>query len=70
MKSRKQAQIGINVRLVARVSGSGKVELSDYSILLAKARETGAKKLAGWKEEDHDDTACMMRTLKGSHKDD
>ena len=69
-KIRKQAQIGTNVKLVAYVSGPGKVELSDPVVLLAKAREIGAKKLAGWKEEDHNATASMMRTQKDSHEDD
>ena len=65
-KIRKQAKIGTNVRLIAYVSGPGKVELSDPVVLLAKAREIGAKKLAGWKEEEHDATAHMMRTRKRS----
>ncbi|MBX8635165.1 MAG: hypothetical protein KIS30_05040 [Thermoplasmata archaeon] len=65
-KIRKQAQIGTNVKLVAYVSGPGKVELLDPVVLLAKAREIAAKKLAGWKEEEHDATAYMMRTQKRS----
>ena len=69
-KIRKQAKIGTNVRLIAYVSGPGKVELSDPVVLLAKALEIGAKKLAGWKEEDHDATASMLRTQKDSHEDD
>ena len=69
-KIRKQAQMGTNVKLVAYVSGPGKVELSDPVVLLAKAQEIGAKKLAGWKEEEHDATASMMRTQKDSHEDD
>ena len=67
---RKQAGIGTNVKLVVTVSGPGKVELSDPDVVLAKAREIGAKRLAGWKEDDHEASTYLMHTLKGTHEDD
>ncbi len=67
-KVREKAHIGVNVKLVAKASGVGRVELSDPSLLIAQAQEIGAKKLAGWKEEDHQATSYLLRSLRASTK--
>jgi bifunctional DNA-binding transcriptional regulator/antitoxin component of YhaV-PrlF toxin-antitoxin module len=61
---RLQAGIEVNHDLVARAIGVGRIELLDPSILLAKAQEIGAKKLAGWKETDHEASAYLQRSVK------
>ena len=63
-KVREEARIGVNAKLVARASGVGTVELSDPKVLVARAREIGARKLAGWKEEEHEATAYLLRSVK------
>ena len=65
-KVREKARIGVNVKLVAKASGVGRVELSDPRILIAQAQEIGAKKLSGWKEEDHKATAYLLRSIRAS----
>jgi bifunctional DNA-binding transcriptional regulator/antitoxin component of YhaV-PrlF toxin-antitoxin module len=61
---RAKAQIGVEKKLVARATGIGRVELIDPEILSAKAREIGAKKLAGWVEEEHEATKYLSNSMK------
>lgn len=61
---RAKAQIGVEKKLVARATGIGRVELFDPEILSAKAREIGAKKLAGWVEEGHEATKYLSNSMK------
>ena len=67
---REKARIGVNVKLLATASGVGKVELSDPRIAVAKAQEIGAKKLAGWNEEDHKATAYLLKAMRTKHETD
>ncbi len=53
---RAEAHINVDRKLVVRATGIGRVELFDPDILSAKAQEIGEKKLAGWKEEEHEAT--------------
>lgn len=61
---RTQAHIEVNHQLVVRATGIGRVELLDPSVLMAKAHEIGSKKLAGWKEIDHEAAAYIQRSMK------
>lgn len=61
---REKARIGVNVKLIARARGVGKVELSDPMVVIEKAQEIGARKLARWKEEEHKATSYVLNTMK------
>ena len=61
---RAQARIDVNHELVVKVTGVGRVELLDPSVLMTKAQEIGTKKLAGWKEIDHEATGYLHRSIK------
>ncbi|MBI2649431.1 MAG: hypothetical protein HYU03_08260 [Thaumarchaeota archaeon] len=61
---RTEAQIDVDRKLVARATGIGRVELFDPEILSTKAQEIGRKKLAGWKEEDHEATDYVHMPMK------
>lgn len=63
-KVREEARIKANTRLVAKALGPGSVELYDPEVVLARAREIGAKKLAGWKEEDHEASAYLLKLVR------
>jgi bifunctional DNA-binding transcriptional regulator/antitoxin component of YhaV-PrlF toxin-antitoxin module len=63
-KIREEAKIAVNAKLIARTKEVGTVELSDPEVLASKARKIGAKKLSGWKEEDHEATAFLVRSMK------
>ncbi len=65
---REKARIGVNVKLIARASGVGRVELSDPKVLIAQAQEIGTKKLAGLKEEDHSATSYLLRSMRAKKK--
>ncbi len=54
------AHINADRKLVARATGIGRVELFDPDILTAKAQEIGEKRLAGWKEEEHEATRYLL----------
>ena len=61
---RAKAQIGVEKKLVARATGVGRVELFDPEILSTKAQEIGAKKFAGWMEEEHEATKYLSNSMK------
>ena len=61
---RAEAHIDVDRKLVARATGIGRVELFDPDILSAKAQEIGRKKLAGWKEEEHEATDYAHISMK------
>jgi bifunctional DNA-binding transcriptional regulator/antitoxin component of YhaV-PrlF toxin-antitoxin module len=69
-KIREKARIGVKVKLVAKATGYGKVELSDPRILIAQAQAVGTKKLERWREEDHQATKYLLRSLKGKNEAD
>lgn len=69
-KIREQADITVNTRLVARVKGKGKIELINPDILMLKAQEIGAKKLADWREEDHEATKLLTKLVRTHDKAD
>ena len=62
-KVRVEAHIGLQSKLVARAAGIGRVELFDPQVLTSKAQEIGAKKLTGWKEEDHEATRYLLEAM-------
>ncbi len=61
---RAEAQIHVERKLVARAVGIGRVELLDPEILSTKAQEIGARKLAGWTEEEHEATKYLTKSMK------
>ncbi len=63
-KVRQEAHISTRSKLVVRASGVGRVELSDPKVLTAQAQVIGAKKLSGWKEEDHEATSYLLGSMK------
>lgn len=63
-KIRAEAHIGVQTKLLARAAGIGRVELFDPGILMSKAQEIGSKKLAGWKEEEHEVTRYLLESMK------
>jgi bifunctional DNA-binding transcriptional regulator/antitoxin component of YhaV-PrlF toxin-antitoxin module len=67
-KIRQEARIGTKTKLVVRASGVGRVELSDPRVLTAQAQDIGAKKLSGWKEEDHEATAYLLGSMKSKNE--
>jgi AbrB family looped-hinge helix DNA binding protein len=67
-KIREKAGIGVNVKLLAKATGAGRVELSDPRILIAQAQAIGTKKLAGWREEDHQATNYLLRSMKAKNE--
>ncbi len=64
-KVRTEARIDVDRKLVARVIGVGRVELSDPDVLSTKAQEIGKKKLAGWREEKHESSNYLYESAKG-----
>jgi bifunctional DNA-binding transcriptional regulator/antitoxin component of YhaV-PrlF toxin-antitoxin module len=67
-KIREEARIGVKTKLLARASGVGRVELSDPRILTVEAQGIGGKKLAGWREEDHEATVYLLGSLKAKNE--
>ncbi len=61
---RAEARIEVNHELVVKVAGVGRVELLDPSVLMARAQEIGTRKLAGWKELDHEATGYLHKSVK------
>ncbi len=61
---RLQAGIDVNRELVVRATGIGRVELLDPNVLMARAQQIGSKKLAGWKEIEHEAAAYAHRSMK------
>jgi bifunctional DNA-binding transcriptional regulator/antitoxin component of YhaV-PrlF toxin-antitoxin module len=65
---RESARISPNTKLVAVARGVGVVELYDLALSIAKAQEIGAKKLAGWREEDHETDALVFELARRKHE--
>jgi len=63
-KVRAEARIEVQSKLVVRAVGIGRVELLAPEILLSKAQKIGAKKLAGWKEENHEVTRYILESME------
>jgi bifunctional DNA-binding transcriptional regulator/antitoxin component of YhaV-PrlF toxin-antitoxin module len=61
---RVEAHIDVDRQLIARAIGVGRVELLDPEVLSAKAQDIGRKKLAGWKEENHEATEHLYKSMK------
>jgi len=61
---RLEAHINVESELVARAVGVGRVELLDPKVLSAKAQEIGRKKLAGWREDEHEATEELSELMK------
>ncbi|MBI3859258.1 MAG: AbrB/MazE/SpoVT family DNA-binding domain-containing protein [Thaumarchaeota archaeon] len=63
-KVREKAGIRLGTKLVADVRGPGIVELRDSAVLVEKVQEVAAKKLTGWKEEEHKEDRLIMDYAK------
>ena len=67
-KVREKARIGVNVKLIAKASGLGRVELLDPQVLIGQAQEIGTKKLGRWREEDHRATTYLLKSMRAGKK--
>ena len=65
-ESRRKAGISENSRLVVEVKGPGIIQLRDYDALLQEVQKVAAKKLKGWKEEEHKEEKLLARMSKGT----
>jgi len=61
---REKAGIKLRAKLLAEVKGPGIVELRDSSVLIAKVQKVAAKKLTGWKEEEHKEDKLLKELVK------
>jgi AbrB family looped-hinge helix DNA binding protein len=65
-ESRQKAGINQNSRLIVEVKGPGIIQLRDYDVLLHDVHKVAAKKLTGWKEEEHKEEKLLAKLSKGS----
>lgn len=63
-KIREEAGIVPKSKVLVRISGLGRVELSNPGLLTEEARRIGRKKLSGWREEEHEATSYLLGTMK------
>lgn len=63
-KIREEAGIVPKSTLLVRISGAGRIELSNPGILTEEAQRIGRKKLSGWREEEHEATSYLLGTMK------
>jgi AbrB family looped-hinge helix DNA binding protein len=63
-KIREEAGIAPNSRVLVRISGAGKIELSDPNRLKEEAQRVGRKKLSGWREDEHEATTYLLGNMK------
>lgn len=61
---RERAGIKLGSTLLADVRGPGVVELRDSAVLLEKVQRVAAKKLSGWREEDHKEDRLAFELSK------
>jgi len=64
-KIREEARITANTRLIVRAQGRGRIELFDPDLLMQRAQDIGARKLAGWREEDHEASKLLKKLVRG-----
>ncbi len=57
------AGISLPVNAVIRVREHGQIELIAVDLSMKKAREIARKKLAGWREEDHEADRAAARLV-------
>jgi len=63
-KIREEAGIVPKSTLLVRISGTGRIELSNPALLTEEARRIGRKKLSGWIEEEHEATSYLLGSVK------
>ena len=67
--ARRKAGIGPRAKLLVEVRGRGIIELKDYERLTREVEKVAAKKLTGWKEEEHKEENLLTRlSRKDSRK--
>jgi bifunctional DNA-binding transcriptional regulator/antitoxin component of YhaV-PrlF toxin-antitoxin module len=59
--ARRKAGIKPKAKLLVEVRGAGVIELKDYDALSRQVRKVAAKKLSGWREEEHREDKLLMR---------
>lgn len=62
--ARERAGIKLRSRLLVEVRGPGIIELRDYETLSHSVQKVAAKKLAGWKEEEHREDKSLFKLSK------
>jgi len=64
---REKAGIKLGSRLIVDVRGPGVVEIRDAAILIERVHRVAAKKLTGWREEEHkEDKLAEDLAVKGN----
>ncbi len=63
-KIREEAGIVPKSTLVVRISGAGRIELSNPSLLIEEAQRIGRRKLSGWKEDEHEATSYLLESVR------
>jgi bifunctional DNA-binding transcriptional regulator/antitoxin component of YhaV-PrlF toxin-antitoxin module len=58
--ARRKAGIKPKAKLLVEVRGAGVIELKDYDSLSRQVRKVAAKKLSGWREEEHRESKLLM----------
>jgi AbrB family looped-hinge helix DNA binding protein len=59
--ARRKAGIGPRAKLLVEVLGTGIIELKDYNHLTREVQKVAAKKLGGWKEQEHKEDKLLVR---------
>ncbi len=67
-KLRDAAAITPPATVLARVAGPGRIELVEVDPQMRRAREIGRKKLAGWREEEHEAESLGLRLVSPENK--
>ena len=63
-KIREEAGIVPRSTLLVRISGAGRIELSNPDVLTQEAQRIGKKKLSGWREDEHEATSYLLGSVK------
>ena len=63
---RKEAGIKPKSKLLVEAHGEGVLELRDYDLLLEEVHKVAAKKLSGWREDEHTKEKLLMRLVRDS----
>ncbi|MHB1867971.1 MAG: AbrB/MazE/SpoVT family DNA-binding domain-containing protein [Nitrososphaerales archaeon] len=64
--SRRKAGIKSRSKLLVEVRGPGIIELRDFEHLSKRVQTVAAKKLTGWKEEEHKEELLLSKLSKES----
>jgi AbrB family looped-hinge helix DNA binding protein len=64
--TRRRAGLKPGSKLLVEVRGAGITELRDYNTLSSEVQRVAAKKLTGWREEEHREEKLLTKLSKDS----